>query len=167
MKLVKKLSLLCAPLALLVAAFTPPVLAQEELEGGSVLVEGDVVLDCAVFFDALERFQNDPPDTRTEQRDFEEAQGYVQLCTERGVVPPFGESAAGDQQNTSTPSSDSSSSSDEQAQAAPARSQAGTVRAPAGGKVRQLPATGGVSPVVALGAGVLLVVGLLVRRVAR
>lgn len=164
----KKLSLLCVTLTLLVA-FAPPVLAQEELEGGSVLVEGDIVLDCAVFFDALERFQNDAPDTRDEQRNFEEAQGYVQLCTERGVVPPFDGSEAEDQQNASPPSSGSSSGSAEQAQAAPAPPpQAGTTRAQAGGKLRQLPATGGVSPLVVLGSGVLLFgSALFVRRLAR
>ncbi|MCA1718487.1 MAG: LPXTG cell wall anchor domain-containing protein [Actinobacteria bacterium] len=156
----KKLATTLVVLAMLLMV-PVPALTQEELEGGSVLVEGDIVLDCAVFFDAFERFQNDPPDTRNEQRDFEEAQGYVQLCTERGVVPPFDESAEVDRQNAPTPSSGGSDGSGEQAQAAPARPRVDN-------KAKQLPVTGGVSPLVALGAGALMLgSGLLVRKMVR
>lgn len=80
----KKFSLLCTTLALLLA-FTPPVLAQEEVQDGSVLREGDIILNCEVFFEALERFRNNPPSDLRSQRDYEEALGYVRLCTEREI----------------------------------------------------------------------------------
>jgi hypothetical protein len=83
----RRLILLTAVPVLALVAFASSVQAQSE--GGSVLFEGDIYIDCRVAFEDFEQFQDDPPDTRNEQRDFEEAQGYVQLCTERGVVPPF------------------------------------------------------------------------------
>ncbi len=84
----KKLVFLVTLLALLPVAFASPVPAQEELEGGSVVVDGDIVLDCRIFFEALEGFRDDSPSDRISQRDYEEDVGYVRLCTERGVVPP-------------------------------------------------------------------------------
>ena len=125
----KRLILLAAVPALTLVAFASSIQAQSE--GPSVIFEGDIYLDCRIFFERFEEFQDDPPDTRNEQRDFEEAQGYVQLCTERGVVPPFDKAK------------------------------------------RPLPATGGVSPLFALGTGACILVaslvvgGLLAHRTAR
>jgi len=139
----KKLVFLVTLLALLPVAFASPVPAQEELEGGSVVVDGDIVLDCRIFFEALEEFRDDPPSDRISQRDYEEAVGYVRLCTERGVVPPFNE--VGEPQNASTTS----------------------------GSIGPLPASGGFSPLFALGTGgsilaaLLVVGGLLARKITR
>ncbi len=143
----KRLALLAAMLVLLPVAFTPPVLAQEELEGGSVMVDGHVVIDCAVAFEDLEGFRDNPPSDRISQRDYEEALGYVRLCTERSIVPPFDGPGAGEPQNGSTVSGSSG--------------------------VRQLPATGGLSLLFALSLGIsilaasLVVGGLLAHRTAR